>query len=352
MRPSLLIITNQPLPGCAGQVNGFEILVQTGELDFVQTISFRGVGPQSRTFYFSDVLRAIADSTASHVMIWSPGNFPEKASEFEQLLEVLGTRHLIVWEGDAWGRGKPIRECMRLWLKRADTIFTVAGDPQTTLLRQAGAKNIYRTYHTYCHVTFSKYEHHIATHTNSLVTLIGANCMRVPFPYFTGMPGSWQRRRLALSLKRTLGEGFHVYGKGWSKSIADGPLDFALQIDAINDSRLSVNWDHFATYYDYFSDRLPISMLAGRPHVTSAHPGMEWAPDGTNGLYQEATVSGVIERTLSLLDENPEALMNRGVQLHSWVNNRLSHRQAARHMMSIVSDKVRPVGMDPWSLLI
>ena len=351
MKASLLIITNQSLEHCMGQTDGFDLLVHSGELEFVDKVAYRGDALNGRMFDFQKVCEAISQSTATHVMVWSPNRFPETVEQFERLDKALRSRPLIYWEGDAWGRGKPVTSQMRMWLHRADTVFSVAGTPQTQLLQSGGASRIERTFHTYCHIKFARFESFQDHDISRAATLIGGMPMRIPFPAFTGMPGSWDRLMLGRALKRKLGSNMAIFGRGWPAGLSEGHLDFEDQVQEIMKGKVSVNWDHFPTYHGYFSDRLPISLLAGRPHITNLHPGMEWAPTAADGLFQEATVEDARTRTLEMAYADPTAIRTQGKSLHSWVVNRLSHRQSARHIMSKVIDGIAPVGMEPWSLV-
>ena len=56
---------------------------------------------------------------------------------------------------------------------------------------------------------------------------------------------------------------------------------------------------------DYNSDRLAISLMAGRPHVTMRCPGGEWLPGEDAGPFQEASPRLVHDRVRNLLDLDP-----------------------------------------------
>jgi hypothetical protein len=345
----LIIITNQSLQQCRGQLDGFELLVNSGELEFVDRVAYRGDGPVPSRFDFVNVHEALSKSRATHAMIWSPGRFPESIEQFENLNQALRSRPLIYWEGDAWGRGKPITSQMKLWLNRADAVFSVAGHPQTELLGAETSTEIRRTFHTYCHVRFADFETLRDRETSRTASLIGGMVMRIPMPAFTGLPGSWDRLKLGWTLKRELSTDIAIFGKGWPLGLSDGHLDFDQQVQEIQNGKVSVNWDHFPDYHGYFSDRLPISLLAGRPHITSLHPDMEWAPGAADGLFQERSVKDARNRTLEMTTVDPVVVRRQGRALHSWVVNRLSHRQFARHLASGAIDSISPVNLEPWS---
>ena len=67
--------------------------------------------------------------------------------------------------------------------------------------------------------------------------------------------------------------------------------------------------------------------------MTTAHPRMEWLPGGQIGVFQEPTPRAVVERVERLKATGVEELIELGLAGHRWVQDRLSHRQAARYML-------------------
>jgi len=230
-------------------------------------------------------------------------------------------------------------------------LFSVAGFPQTTLLRDHGAKEVLPTLHTYCHIKFRKFENYTPEAPTSAACFIGGNHARVNLPILVGLPGGADRRSLVRKMRRRLGHEFQVYGPGWPKGWSSGRIPYDQQADYFAQSRVTVNWEHYPTYWGYFSDRLPIALLTGRPHVTSSQPGLDWAPDGDSGFYHENSPGGVVSRTAQLLNDDPAKVAASGLNASRWVSGRLSHREAARHIMSLCDLGVAPVGRTPWNLL-
>jgi len=128
-------------------------------------------------------------------------------------------------------------------------------------------------------------------------------------------------------------------------------IAFDRQTDEIRRGRISANWDHFPRMPDYGSDRLAISLLAGRPHVTTRHPGGEWLPGEDMGLFQEPSPKLVYERVANLLDVDPAITNRMGSAARRWALHRLSHREGARYILSRVLTDVAPPEDDPWANL-
>ena len=349
-RPSLLLITNEGRPGGAsGQIDGYRILESTGELGRVHAVSARQGFGTDPTAAVARVLAAIEATNPDLAMVWSPRDFPTERRQFEQVRSALGKAEILYWEGDPWGRKKPISRQMEWWLSASDAVFSVGGDPQATLLRRHGAQRVFLTLHTYDHLAFSEAENYDKVDPTSETIMICRNFARLPG--FSGLPGSAARWRLANGMRRQFGGSFRLYGGGWPRGWAQSELPYGSQAAAVRSARLMVNWDHYPRTSDYASDRLPIALLAGRPHITTAHPGMAWAPGEELGLFQAKSPTQVVALAVALLAGDPYRLVLLGERAHAWVKGRMSHREAARYMMSQVVDGISPPPADPWENL-
>lgn len=347
----VLLITNETSPGdAAGQIDGYGQLVETGELAALESVSHRTSEMSTADQTFLTVLDRVQSRNHDVVVIWTPGNFPHTSIEFERLEKALGSRPLLYWEGDPWGKGKPITRQMKWWLGRADIVFSTGGLTQANLYMGVGAKRVAHVANTYCHLKFAEAEAHSpAPTTDCGVVVIASNLARIP--YLTGVPGSVGRRALVSGLRDDQSLGLRLLGAGWPRGWSAGRVAYARQIDELRRGRVTANWDHWPRVPDYSSDRLPISLIAGRPHVTTRHPGGSWLPGEEVGLFQESTPGGVRDRVRSLLDLDPAVTYKMGVAAHSWARHRVSHREAARYILNQVLDGVVPPPSDPWANL-
>lgn len=137
---------------------------------------------------------------------------------------------------------------------------------------------------------------------------------------FLYLPGGRNRARFANRLTDVFGKGFALYGLGWSHlASARGALPFFQQEEAIQSGRISANWDHFDTIDYYYSDRLPISLAAGVPHVTSHHDGYQHLFRNTPGLYACKSIKEAVETCRWLLSRPDEELLEEGLAAKEWV---------------------------------
>lgn len=349
-KPKVLLITNEGRPGdAAGQIDGYKLLEGTGELRAVSAVSARRGFAEDPDAAVARVIEAIREVRPDIAVVWTPGRFPGTRAHFERIYAALGSARLLYWEGDPWHRAKPMTTEMGWWMSAADVVFTTAGPPQATDYLRAGAHVVFHIANTYCHIKFARCEEEAPRPVeSSRVTMIGSNLMRIPG--LTGVPGSLRRAELALRLTRSVNE-FDLRGHGWTRlGLSASVLPYGAQADHIRAGALSVVWDHWPYLPDYSSDRLPIALIAGRPHVTVRHPGMVWAPAESQGLFQRSTPAAIVGTVEELLEDRPR--MGRlGVEAHRWARHRVSHREAARYIMGSVVDSVAPPPQDPWGVL-
>jgi hypothetical protein len=241
---------------------------------------------------------------------------------------------------------------MAAWLESSTIVFTVAREPHFSIFRKVGAKDIRFIPHTYCQVAFADAERTPPPRTGIDLdaVLIGSRVAR--WGRVSRLPGAVQRARLGRALEKRRGLRVAIYGNGWSGPAARGVLPFGNQARAIRQGLISVNWDHFPGHESYASDRLPISMLAGRVHVTTRHPKMDWAPREDSGLFLEDTPRAVLHRVDALMAADPTELLDRGARAHEWAHGRMSHAEAARFMLGTIESRLLSrLPAQPWEPL-
>lgn len=349
-RPRVLLITNEATPGdAAGQVDGYKVLEVTGELGRVDAVSAQAGFKHQPEAAVERVVQAIYATRPDIAVIWSPRQFPGSRAHFERIQRALGAAHLVYWEGDAWHKAKASTEQMGWWMQSADIVFSTAGPPQATDFLKAGARAVQHVANTYCHLKFHSCEAAEPPPIQSLrVTMIGSNLMRIPG--ITGLPGSFRRAELAVRLSRAMDD-FELRGTGWGwVGLKAKPIAYVRQADLIRSGACSVIWDHLPNLPDYSSDRMPIALIAGRPLITTRHPGMHWGPNEDQGLFQRDSPSQMVNLiTELLLDASRMTALGR--EAHRWAAHRVSHREAARFIIAQVVDSVAPPPDEPWGHL-
>jgi hypothetical protein len=356
----LLMISNQVGPDWyASFGETFKGMVAGGELEAFEqvfpkiTTKARGHGES-----LDELVTAAERFQPTTVLVATPNGFGHEPAWVGRFLATAGDPAVIYFEGDPWGGlggwGKPIDRDMASWFSAADVVFSVAREPHFSLFRKKGARDVRYIPQTYCSVTLREAERtppDVEREPEYDVVAIGSNLTR--WGRVSRIPGGVKRVKTMRGLQRRPGLRLALYGLGWSGPGVKGPVTYDRQTAVIREGLMSVIWDHFPRHEGYSSDRLPISLLAGRVHVTTAHPRMEWLPGERIGVFQEPTPAAVVERVEALNSGDAGEIMELGLAGHRWVRDRLSHRQAARFMLGAVEPSLlETLPEDPWRTLL
>jgi hypothetical protein len=140
---------------------------------------------------------------------------------------------------------------------------------------------------------------------------------RVPF---LSMPGVREREKIVRIFSRTFGQRFAVFGRGWNGWSSEmGPTDFFEQERLARTSWLTIGMDHFYDYAGYFSDRLPIALVSGVPHLTYRAPGLDKLFVDKQHLFYFSNPEEAVRIATELLDGPKERLMRFGETARAYV---------------------------------
>jgi len=288
------------------------------------------------------------------LIVLSPGTCPWQDNDVTSVLRAAGGDvSLLYWEGDPWGGRKRVNESMDSWAVKADILFTVAGGKQARRLADGGARDVRLVLQTYCQIQYADALAWSDSRTDFVdppmdVVSICNSAVRWPMVP-AGVPGARQRRRMVTSLQAERRIRFGVYGHGWSGETALGPVAYHSQVQALRQSLITVNWDHFPSLPGYNSDRLPISMLAGRVHVSTRHPQTPWLPGPESGLVLAESPRAAHAAVVELASKTSDELLGLGQLAHQWVLGRLSDLESMRFMLASVTTTVGPPPPEPWA---
>ncbi|MEV0090187.1 hypothetical protein [Streptomyces sp. NPDC050738] len=322
----------------------FAALAAAGELRHTAAVPL-ALLPMGREPALRALTRIAAATRPDVVLVQSPGSFPWLPDDVAALLRAAGSPHVVLWEGDAWGGRKPLPAGTAAWLAHADAAFSVAlGEQAALFARHTRAPVRYIPNTVPGHLCTDAPVPDLESAAYDTVH-IGGSYVRLGL--FERVDDARDRRRAVAAVRRLRGVRTAVYGAGWRGAGALGPLPFDRQVHTIRTARLSFNWDHFRRHPGFFSNRLPISLYAGRVHVTSRVLDAPWLPGPEHGLHQVATPGELASRTRELLSSDPGQLHRAGLAAREWVQDRLTNENALRHMLT------GPLGIpappaDPW----
>ncbi|MER7169943.1 glycosyltransferase family protein [Streptomyces mesophilus] len=277
-----------------------------------------------------DLRRLAREERPSLVLVLSPQSRPWSSRQVDETLRVLGDPPVVVWDGDAWGGlFKPLRKSNLRWMRRAGAVFSVAAGRQQQMLHDATGVPV----HYLPNAAPARFcaDRQDPGPVSSQVTFLGT---RRTFCGVQLLPDDGERVALVRQLARLDGCELAVHGRGWRGPYARGPVPFTEQLDAMRRGLVTTGWTRYRSYTGYASDRLAISLCAGRVHVTSRQPGLDWLPGPEDGLHLADTPEEAADTVRQLLAEEPEELLARGARGRAWVREHLTETHVLRHILA------------------
>lgn len=147
---------------------------------------------------------------------------------------------------------------------------------------------------------------------------------------------STERIRLARGLAKLFGDRFAVFGRGWpSGTNCNGPFPYEKQAEILQESRMSIIWEHYREHTFYFSDRLPIALAAGIPFITSRRGGYDTLFSRTPGIFYVDTIEDALDTALYLRSLPSEEITEMGAAARKWMLENLETRVVFKRAFEI-----------------
>ncbi|NQV61919.1 MAG: hypothetical protein HQ502_19790 [Alphaproteobacteria bacterium] len=261
----------------------------------------------------------------------------------QDLKSIASKPKIVIQEADAYGRNiKRIDSTQRALFKESDMVFLVGLGYLAEEVRKSGAQRVRYIQHAYDDEKFgtswrqTTYRKYDAIMTGNL-----HNIKRLPSIY---MPGGKKRKETAGLLEAMLRERFAIFGggKGWKNLKSHkGPIPFYDQEKYIRSAWVTVGWDHFNDLPMYSSDRVPISIACGVPHVTNHQPGFEHLYySKTPGLYAVKSPQDVVDVTINILSLTVEERINLGESAAKFARENLTYSIIFARAMDIIIEQL------------
>jgi hypothetical protein len=265
----------------------------------------------------ADILEAV-DVFKPDLIFWQNVDlFPVTRDYLRQLKGRACRPRLVYYDGDPYGR----LQCRmpapaRAMMAEADMVCLVGLGGFADLAHRFGARHVLYTPFGFDRLRFGG-EWTPTLDRRDSVCMIGSLWRsRLPFVF---IPGARGRKQVAGLLTARFGASFALYGANWGRLPSfRGPVPFHQQQDVIREAWVSVGWNHFTDTAFYFSDRLPISLAAGVPHITSWHPGYDSFFAGCPGLYMAKTPEEACDLADFVLAKPREERVALGQQCREW----------------------------------
>jgi hypothetical protein len=272
----VLLLLNGPEGWQTGIEDGFTHLLTTGKISELKWFYF---DEYSRTNSFSKCTSTITEIANKFlpelIVFFHIGKFPIQ-KEFILNLKQVYSRPIIVYdEGDMYGTwAKPISIEMKTLIKYSDVI-SIRGLGKFYNQISNINKNIIYTPH---HADIARFdrEPYLLTSRKYQIVLIGNKIKPKILSNIRRMPGAKDREHFVKVIGEAFPTSFKLFGNGWKGFKGNqGPVDFQNQMNVYRESWITVAYEHYPDIPYYFSNRLPIALLAGSLYVCHYHKGYE-----------------------------------------------------------------------------
>ncbi len=324
-----------------GPRDAFKRFLEEGEIAALHTFSFleeaKKVGGSEQAM---KKLVEEAEEFQPDVIFWQHiERFFAPEESIKALKNISSKPKLVYHEGDPFGRYlKRINKNLQIVLRQSDMVFLEGLGKLADLMRENGAKDVYFAPTSFDKARFGLPWTPTPQRKYSIAMIGNRGKTRIPGLYF---PGGKRRKEMAEKLDKVFGERFALYGYGWEKLTASrGKVPYIDQQKRIQEAWISVNWDHFDHFTFYFSDRLPISLAAGVPHITTYHPGFdEVCRHCEGGLYLAHDVDEAVDMAQYLMSMPRDFLIEEGIKARDFAFKYLDADVVYRNIIDRVKDE-------------
>jgi hypothetical protein len=332
-----------------GPRRAFETLSREGSLAGYRVFSPLLEAAASDPIDASARLLKIARSFQPTVILWShPSSFPVTRDFVSDLRSIQSRPTIVLQEMDAWGTlRKRLTQGTRVLALEADLVYLSGTGTLTRLFKRVGTTRIRYAFDGYDGQRFGLPWSPTSHREFDVVMIANRSRGRIPGG---ALPGARRRRQLAKLLSAQYGSRFALYGHGWAENRSwKGPLAFEDQGEVNRSAWVSASWDHFPSIANYTSDRVPIALASGVPHVTNYRPGYELIYPPGSGLYWGHSVRSVAEMVAVVLAMPTINLLAIGENASSFAHEHRSQEALTKRLIEDVyafrASAVQPVPM-------
>lgn len=314
--------------------SAFETMLGAGELQAYEVFSYwdeleSGLTPAE----VHEKLYQIASSFQPYILLWQhPTDFLVCTDTISRIKSLKPSPLVVYDERDAyvWPQ-KSLLKGARNLARGCDVAFTSGLTTTGNLLAQAGARRVLYSPTAMDLERFATGWSPARDREYDVVMI--SNISRFRYPLLR-IPGTKERYLLAEKLYRVLGDRFAAFGHGWPKRpYAKGQLDFERQTETIRKCWVSIGYDRCPANAYYFSDRIPISLMAGVAHVTNYKPGFEHLFRNGVDLFHAKTIDGMVATVQYILSLSIDERIAIGLAGAEYARNYLDSEVVFRRLI-------------------
>lgn len=277
------------------------------------------------------------------IFIQHPGNgYPMDRLFLQQLKNITGKPKLVLYEEDPYGHlVKRLNNTISNVLAESDICFLGGTGYLAEMARKVGAAKVRFAPHSYDNQRFGTAWKPTTTRQFDAVMIANLTCLkRIPWLF---MPGGRSRKQTARALYSHLGRRFALYGsgQGWAgEPYCKGRIAYDKQGEVIRDAWMSVNWGQFDEIAMYSSDRLPISLACGVPHITNYQLGYEHVFTNIPGLFIIRSPQEALDVALYILSLTIERRNELGFQAAEYARKHFEATVVYGDIVSVIQEQL------------
>jgi len=227
------------------------------------------------------------------------------------------SKPIIVYdEGDMYGGlAKPISKTLKIIYREADIVSIRGLGDFYNRVKKYNNRIIYTPHHA--DIARFDSEPFILEKRDYPIVLIGNNAKsRIPiYNLIFRMPGSKEREKFVECLGEQFGNKFNLWGNRWGKAVGNhGSVHFQKQLNIYRNSWITVAYEHYPDIPYYFSNRLPIALLAGSLYVCHYHKGYENIFMNCDFIFYFKTNNEAIDIINFILSLDKKELIERSIR--------------------------------------
>lgn len=277
------------------------------------------------------------------IFIQHPGNgYPMDRGYLQGLKNIPSKPKMVLYEEDPYGYiVKRMDATISAVLAESDICFLGGTGYLAEMAHKAGAKKVRYAPHSYDNQRFGTPWIPTITRRFDAVMIASLTCLkRIPWLF---LPGGRSRKLTAQALYSHLGDRFALYGagQGWNgESYCKGKIAFNQQGGVIRDAWMSINWGQFDKIAMYSSDRLPISLACGVPHITNYQPGYEHIFSDIPGLFIVKSPQEALDVALYILSQTVERRNELGFHAAEYARKHLEATVVYSNIVSVIIEQL------------
>ncbi|MBC5992534.1 glycosyltransferase family protein [Pontibacter cellulosilyticus] len=322
MKNKVFLLLNGKMGWQTGIEDGFGYLKIKGEIDELEW------------FYYDDfslkngkdaALREIVEICQSYlptlIVIFHINKFPI-TSKYITFLKSIASSPIIAYdEGDMYGSwAKPVTPQMRDLIKCVDIVSIRGLGKFYNVISELNKNVIYTPNHADI-ARFDK-EPCINIQRDNKLILIGNKNKPKAFSLIRRLPGASGREKLVQCLGKAFKDEFKIYGNGWDGFVGNqGPVDFQDQLEVFRNTWITVSYEHYPDVPYFFSNRLPIALLAGSLFVCHYHQGYDKIFKGQDFIFFFKSNDEAIDVINYVLSLSKEDLIDRSLRARNFALN-------------------------------